>query len=215
MFSCPKSFLLPPICYGNCICGDDVYFELTINTDGIVPKGHEQQELWPIYVRPSNLPQHYKYLHESVALISVVADSGKPSDFAWAIALTPFIDWLRDQGNGLSLNISPTKQGVCHLFHFASWASSSQACMLCKVKPIYEHRAQRWGIIDEFTRRNNLNILFDMLHRQGGFKEGATFWMNLVNVLNYRFDNLHKICEGVCSTILKEFYGDAKKWGML
>uniref|UniRef100_A0A914YCS8 Uncharacterized protein n=1 Tax=Panagrolaimus superbus TaxID=310955 RepID=A0A914YCS8_9BILA len=167
-------------------------------------------------------------MHESVALQAVVADNGKPSDFAWEMALTDLVEWLHEQGDGLSLNVSSTKRvhlffqihnlsadlaGICHLFHFATWASSSEACMICKVQPIREHNAQRWGIIDTFIRRNNLNITLDMLRRTGGFKEGATFWMKLVNVLNYRFDNLHKICEGVCATLLKELYGPTKKMG--
>lgn len=90
--------------------GDNVFFKLTINTDGVVPKGHGQQELWPVYLQPANIPQHFKSMHESVGLIAIVADHKKPSDFAWSIALTPLVEWLWNQGDGLTLNISPSKQ---------------------------------------------------------------------------------------------------------
>jgi hypothetical protein len=50
-----------------------------------------------------------------------------------------------------------------------------------------------------------------MVRRTNGFKEGSTFWMKLVGILNYRFDSLHKVCEGVCAMFLKEAFGTTKK----
>uniref|UniRef100_A0A914QFQ1 Uncharacterized protein n=1 Tax=Panagrolaimus davidi TaxID=227884 RepID=A0A914QFQ1_9BILA len=209
--------------------GEDIIFKLTINTDGVVPKGHGTNEIWPIYIQVADLPDHIKTLIESVAVQSVISDNGKPSEFAFEVALTSLIEWIHEQGEGLKLRVSATKEvkvffeihnlsadlaAVCHVFHFASWASSSEACMLCKVQPVREHNAQRWNIVDEgLIRRNNMNITLDMLRRQGGFKSGATFWMKLANVLNYRFDNLHKICEGVCATLLNELFGTTRKMG--
>lgn len=46
-----------------------------------------------------------------------------------------------------------------------------------------------------------------MANQRNGFKDGKTFWMNLVSVLDYRFDSLHHICEGVCSMLLSELFG--------
>lgn len=72
-----------------------------------------------------------------------------------------------------------------------------------------EHNASRFDLIGPFQPRNNLNVVMDMVNRSHGFRQGATFWMNLVSVLNFRFDSLHMICEGVVSMLLTEMFGSA------
>uniref|UniRef100_A0A914PSS8 Uncharacterized protein n=1 Tax=Panagrolaimus davidi TaxID=227884 RepID=A0A914PSS8_9BILA len=121
--------------------GEDIIFKLTINTDGVVPKGHGTNEIWPIYIQVADLPDHIKTLIESVAVQSVISDNGKPSEFAFEVALTSLIEWIHEQGEGEIKTMENNQFFERFLRHGKTYSTSNYNKINSNV--IFEHNNSR------------------------------------------------------------------------